>query len=216
MPPSRRCCCSPASLRKCQCRQVCVKLLACAPACATSHGSLWACVLEDRAWWWGGLRACAPAFAGELCCQCVYREEKTTWWWFACVHACVVAGEACVWARTRYLCIRRLKRVSQTGRAWSHQTLKSWAMTTSTADAHAHAHTDTQLFSIPPHLLGPGGASQFQCQLCFVFAKHKSRHPEFFFYCILLWKKYSMEGKNFLQNECWLETGCTDGRICVC
>lgn len=22
--------------------------------------------------------------------------------------------------------------------------------------------------------------------------------------------------KNFLQNECWLETGCTDGGICVC
>lgn len=44
----------------------------------------------------GGLRACAPAFAGELFCQCVNREEKTTWWWFACVHACVVAGEECV------------------------------------------------------------------------------------------------------------------------
>lgn len=83
--------------------------------------------------------------------------------------------------------------------------------------AHTHAHMDTQLFSIPPHLLGPGGASQFQCQLCFVFAKHKSRHPEvFFFIAFYCEKNIIWRGKNFLQNECWLETGCTDGGICVC
>lgn len=83
--------------------------------------------------------------------------------------------------------------------------------------AHTHTHMDTQLFSIPPHLLGPGGASQFQCQLCFVFAKHKSRHPEFFFLLHSIVKKILYGGeKNFLQNECWLETGCTDGGICVC
>lgn len=101
-------------------------------------------------------------------------------------------------------------------------------MTTSTADttvrARTHAHTQAymhaQLFllPIPAHLLGPGGASQFQCQLCFVFAKHKGRKPEFFLILLhsimknILWRKK----KSLLQNETWLETGCADGGICVC
>lgn len=159
----------------------------------------------------GGLRACAPAFAGELCCQCVNREEKTTWWWFACVHACVVAGEECVWARTR------LKRASQTGITSNAEIMSNDHQHCRRTRAHTHAHMYTQLFSIPPHLLGPGGASQFQCQLCFVFAKHKSRHPEFFFYCILLWKKYYMEGKktSCRTNAGWKQDVQTEGFVFV-
>lgn len=81
-------------------------------------------------------------------------------------------------------------------------------MTTSTADttvrARTHAHTQAymhaQLFllPIPAHLLGPGGASQFQCQLCFVFAKHKGRKPEFFLILLhsimknILWRKKNL------------------------
>lgn len=162
----------------------------------------------------GGLRACAPAFAGELCCQCVNREEKTTWWWFACVHACVVAGEECVWARTR------LKRASQTGCAWSHQTLKSWAMTTSTADAHAHTRTHTCTLSFFPFLhtyLGQVVQVSFSASFVLCLPNTRVDTLSFFFLLHSIVKKILYGGKkNFLQNECWLETGCTDGGICVC
>lgn len=73
--------------------------------------------------------------------------------------------------------------------------------------AHTHAHMYTQLFSIPPHLLGPGGASQFQCQLCFVFAKHKSRYPEFFFfiafYCEknIIWREKKLPAERMLAGN---------------
>lgn len=211
MPPSCRCCCYPASLRKCQCRQVYVKLLACAPACATSHGSV-SVRVGGRGMVVGGYALVhLPLQVNCVVSAWIGRKKQRGGGLRACMRA---------WWQERSVC-ERAHAWNEPVKQGSHQTLKSWAMTTSTADAHAHTRTHTCTLSFFPFLhTYLGQVVQVSFSASFVLCLPNTRVDTlsfFFFYCILLWKKYYMEGKktSCRTNAGWKQDVQTEGFVFV-